>query len=51
MVRDGGGFDNVDSNLDTVRLKEVIEMAKGVALFVGRRCKEIIAGVTINDSG
>jgi hypothetical protein len=36
--------------LDAVRLEEVIEMAKGVALLVGRRCKEVIAGVSIKDS-
>ena len=48
-VRDGSGFDNIDTNLDTVRLKEVIEMGEGVALLVDRRCKEIIAGISIKD--
>ena len=29
MVRDDGSFDDVDSNLNTVRLKEEIEMIEG----------------------
>jgi hypothetical protein len=49
MIRNGGGFDNVDSNMDTVPFEEVIEMGKGVLPFLGRRSKEIIAGVGIDN--
>ena len=49
MVGNVLGLDNIDANLGTVALQEMIEVGDGVALLCGFGMKEIVPTITIDD--